>query len=148
MAAMRILFLDDDERRHVAFMGLAPRAWPGAQLVRVFSAADAIAMIEGSPRPFTIALLDHDLCREDILAAPGAPTVVPTGYAVVEHLVGVPVARRPREVIVHSCNTLAATAMEERLLEAARRDRWALRCRRVPFPFLERALLGESTPGG
>lgn len=144
VSVMRVLFLDDDQRRHDSFVGLAVQVWPGAELVRVYTAAAAIAAIDAGTRPFTIALLDHDLSREDLLVAPGAPSVVPTGYAVVEHLVAVPVARRPAEVIVHSCNTLGATAMTDRLLEAARLDGWAMQCRRIPFPLLERALLGGS----
>jgi len=110
-----VLFLDDDQRRHARF-----RLRMGAlghhlrhQLLYVFTAADAIAALRAYEGEITHAFLDHDLCVDDQLVVPGAPSKVPTGMAVVDHIVTM--RQPPPKVTVHSFNYLAALEMCARL---------------------------------
>ncbi|MCA9678717.1 MAG: hypothetical protein KC464_27055 [Myxococcales bacterium] len=105
-------------------------------VLQVFSAAAAIEAIEGSAIPFDEMYLDHDLSTADIMSIVGEPTTVPTGYVVAEHLCSMPMRRRPADVVVHSCNSLAGAAMVELMVAQAATDGWPLRCVHVPFPFL------------
>ena len=110
-----VLFLDDDHERHTHFrarieaLGYAGRR----QLLYVFTAAEAIDALQAHDGEIVEAFLDHDLCEDDHWVAPGAPSKVPTGMAVVEHIVTM---RKPPAVItVHSFNYQAAVAMCARL---------------------------------
>ena len=110
-----VLFLDDDRVRHARFrarievVGYAR----GHQLLYVFTAADAIDALRAHEGRIATAFLDHDLCEDDHWVLPGAPSKVPTGMAVVEHIVTM---RKPPGVItVHSFNYQAALVMCARL---------------------------------
>lgn len=110
-----VLFLDDDHERHAHFrtrieaLGYAGRR----KLLYVFTAAQAIDALLAHDGEVVEAFLDHDLCEDDHWVVPGAPSKVPTGMAVVEHIVTM---RKPPGVItVHSFNYQAAVAMCARL---------------------------------
>jgi hypothetical protein len=110
-----VLFLDDDRWRHDRFrtrveaLGYARRH----RLLYVFTAADAIEALQTHEGAISAAFLDHDLCVEDHWVLPGAPSKVPTGMAVVEHIVTM--SKPPPAITVHSLNHHAAFAMCARL---------------------------------
>jgi hypothetical protein len=126
-----LLFLDDDLDRHWQFrtrvyaLGYAERY----RMIYVFTADEAIRALREHEGEITQAFLDHDLSDDDICVAPGAPTKVPTGMAVIDHIVAM--QRPPDSVIVHSLNYDAAIEMCARL-EALR----TIAVNRVPFPLL------------
>lgn len=110
-----VLFLDDDHARHAHFrarieaLGYARRR----TLLYAFTAAEAIEALQAHDGEVVEAFLDHDLCEDDHWVAPGAPSRVPTGMAVVEHIVTM--RKPPAVVTVHSFNYEAAVAMCARL---------------------------------
>lgn len=109
------LFLDDDPDRHAHFRARveALRHLGYDRILYVFSAAEAIDALRTYDGEIAEAFLDHDLCVEDHWVAPGAPSKVPTGMAVVDYILTM---RRPPAVItVHSFNYEAAVVMCERL---------------------------------
>jgi len=123
-----VLFLDDDHERHHQFrermtaLGCAARY----ELVYVHTASDAIRALDARAGDIAYAFLDHDLSEADILVEVGAPTQVPTGMAVVEHILTM--AQPPRAVVVHKYNFDAAHAMCARLQPHA-----AIAVKRIPF---------------
>ena len=122
------LFLDDDHDRHAHFRARveALRLLGHERILYVFSAAEAIEALRTHEGEITEAFLDHDLCVEDHWVAPGGPSKVPTGMAVVEYIVTM---RRPPSVItVHSFNYDAALVMCERLSALP-----AVAVRQIPF---------------
>jgi hypothetical protein len=110
-----VLFLDDDRWRHDRFrtrveaLGYARRH----RLLYVFTAADAIEALRTHEGAISSAFLDHDLCVEDHWVMPGIPSKVPTGMAVVEHIVTM--TQPPPAITVHSFNHHAAVVMCARL---------------------------------
>ncbi|HMG22462.1 MAG TPA: cyclic-phosphate processing receiver domain-containing protein [Kofleriaceae bacterium] len=123
-----LLFLDDDRDRHAHFrarveaLGYRERH----RLIYVFTAAEAISALQDHEGEIAQAFLDHDLCEDDHWVVPGAPSRVPTGMAVVDHIVTM---RRPPPVItVHSFNYQAALAMCARLAALPR-----VAVKRIPF---------------
>jgi DNA-binding LacI/PurR family transcriptional regulator len=109
------LFLDDDHDRHAHFRARveALRHLGHDRILYVFSAAEAIDALRTHEGQITEAFLDHDLCAEDHWVAPGGPSKVPTGMAVVEYILTM---RQPPAVItVHSFNYEAAVEMCARL---------------------------------
>jgi hypothetical protein len=110
-----VLFLDDDRVRHARFrarieaVGFARRH----QLLYAFTAADAIDALRAHEGAISTAFLDHDLCEDDHWVRPGAPSKVPTGMAVVDHIVTM--RQPPPAITVHSFNHHAAVAMCSRL---------------------------------
>jgi hypothetical protein len=110
-----VLFLDDDRARHAHFrarveaLGYARRH----RVIYVFTAADAIDALRTHEGQIHTAFLDHDLCVDDHWVAPGAPSKVPTGMVVVDHIVTM--RQPPGAVTVHSFNHHAAVAMCARL---------------------------------
>lgn len=126
-----LLFLDDDLNRHWHFrtrvheLGYAGRY----RMIFVFTADEAIRALREHEGEIAQAFLDHDLSEDDICIAPGAPTKVPTGMAVVDHIVTM--QRPPDSVIVHSLNYEAAIEMCARL-EARR----TIAVKRVPFTLM------------
>jgi hypothetical protein len=114
-----ILFLDDMEERHRAFinrfgMNDSIRIW------QVRTAKEAIDLIDrfendGLESRFRQVFLDHDLSLEDIMCPPGGPSHVPTGMDVVDRLVKLPPECRPDETFVHSMNEPAAKVMVNKL---------------------------------
>ena len=110
-----VLFLDDDHARHAHFrarievLGYARRR----RLLYAFTAAEAIKALTAHDGEIVEAFLDHDLCEDDHWVAPGAPSKVPTGMVVVDHILRM---RQPPPIItVHSFNHHAALAMCARL---------------------------------
>lgn len=123
-----VLFLDDDHNRHRHFRArVAELGWGERhRILYVFSAAEAIQALRDHEGDIAQAFLDHDLSEADILVAPGAPTKVPTGMAVVDHILTM--QRPPVAVTVHSLNFDAATEMCARLAKLP-----TVAVRRVPF---------------
>ncbi len=100
---MRILFLDDNEIRHRAFR----RVSIGHVVDHVYTAAEAIARLDRAD-VYDLVYLDHDL---DWQATAGLTPLEETGQHVAEHIVGMPRARRPRAVRVHSFNPVGGPRM-------------------------------------
>jgi hypothetical protein len=124
------LFLDDDHDRHAHFrLFVASRGFLEHQVLHVYTAADAIAALRTYEGEITEAFLDHDLCEDDHWVAPGAPSKVPTGMAVVDHITTM--RRPPGRVTVHSFNQLAAVEMCARLAAVK-----TITVERIPFPLL------------
>jgi DNA-binding LacI/PurR family transcriptional regulator len=122
------LFLDDDHDRHAHFRARAEALGHLGhdRILYVFSAAEAIDALRAHEGEIAEAFLDHDLCVEDHWVAPGAPSKVPTGMAVVDHIVTM---RRPPAVItVHSFNYEAASVMCARLAALG-----SVSVRHIPF---------------
>lgn len=123
-----VLFLDDDRERHARFrlrMGALgyPRRY---HLHYVFTAADAIAALQEHEGEIAHAFLDHDLCEDDHWVVPGAPSKVPTGMMVVDHIVTM--RQPPSRVTVHSFNYHAALEMCSRLARLP-----SMTIQRIPF---------------
>lgn len=109
------LFLDDDRVRHAEFRARveALDRFGHDRILYVFTAAEAIDALRRHDGGIAEAFLDHDLCEDDHWVAPGAPSKVPTGMAVVDYILTM---RRPPAVItVHSFNHDAAVVMCARL---------------------------------
>lgn len=106
---INILFLDDMEKRHEAFMqSFGSGDW---KIWQARTAAEAIDFLMRAE--FVQAFLDHDLSLDDIMCQPGGPSKVPTGMTVVEHIIEMP--KPVPMVIVHSMNEPAAHAMVDKL---------------------------------
>lgn len=123
-----VLFLDDDHQRHGLFRAhVEHRGYPRRfHMLYAFTAAEAIQALREHEGDVLQAFLDHDLSEDDILVAVGAPTKVPTGMTVVDHILQM--ARPPTSVVVHSYNHAAAVEMCARLTALGTID-----VRRIPF---------------
>jgi hypothetical protein len=123
-----VLFLDDDHDRHAHFRACvqARGATADRQILYVFTAAAAIEALRTYEGEIMEAFLDHDLCVADQWVAPGAPSQVPTGMAVVDHIIGM--RRPPARITVHSFNYDAAVEMCARLAAVP-----SIAVERVPF---------------
>jgi hypothetical protein len=131
-----VLFLDDDHHRHAHFRAcVETRGYRrDHQLLYVFTAAAAIDALRTYEGEITEAFLDHDLCVEDQWVAPGAPSKVPTGMAVVDYITTMRLP--PRRITVHSFNHDAAIEMCARLAVIK-----TIAVERIPFhELLERLL--------
>lgn len=123
-----VLFLDDDHERHWQFrtrveaLGYSKHH----RMLYVFSAAEAIAALDAHGDDIVQAFLDHDLSEDDILIEVGAPSKVPTGMTVVDHILAMP--KPPAAVVVHSYNHVAAVEMCARLGALGTVD-----VKRIPF---------------
>jgi hypothetical protein len=93
---MRILFLDDDERRHEEFRKHAA----GHYVLHVYTAAAAIKSLTLEPR-FDVASLDHDL---ELLHYGKDADGYGTGMEVAEFIRIMPRDLRPGLVVIHSWN--------------------------------------------
>ncbi|HET9627749.1 MAG TPA: cyclic-phosphate processing receiver domain-containing protein [Kofleriaceae bacterium] len=126
-----VLFLDDDHSRHALFRERAEELGYGSRykMLYVYSAAQAIEALQAHEGELIRAFLDHDLSEADIMVAVGAPSQVPTGMTVVEHILTM--KQPPVAVTVHSYNEAAAVEMCARLSELGTID-----VRRVPFAVL------------
>lgn len=129
-----ILFLDDMEERHRAFMnkfgmrdGL--RIW---QARSATEAIDILKKVRDHGRIFAQVFLDHDLSIDDIMCPPGGPSKVPTGMDVVDFIINMDLTDQPREVYAHTLNPPAAQEMVRRLSDANFVTKW------VPFDLLVR----------
>jgi CheY-like chemotaxis protein len=123
-----VLFLDDDRHRHAHFRACVEgRGYRrDHRILYVFTAADAIDALRRYEGKITEVFLDHDLCEEDHWVAPGAPSKVPTGMVVVDHITTM--RRPPPRVTVHSFNHDAAVEMCARLAATE-----AIAVERIPF---------------
>lgn len=120
-----ILFLDDDIERHAQFEQAVLRR---PETVRVWAASTAAQAIEILGRvDIAQAVIDHDLCKEDALVLPGAPSKEPTGMVVIDHIIGMEFP--PHDVIVHTFNEPAREEMVRRLAGCGR----IRRVRAIPF---------------
>ena len=119
-----ILFLDDMEWRHQQFGRVADHV-PDVWVQKVFTASSAIALLDSEH--FDQVFLDHDLSEEDIMMDVDAASTVATGMTVVDHILEM--KRPPSQIVVHSCNTVAACRMADKL-EAHPAGIWV---RRIPF---------------
>lgn len=126
-----LLFLDDDHSRHAQFRERADELGYGAKykMIYVHTAAEAIEALQAHEGELIQAFLDHDLSEDDIMVAVGGSSKVPTGMAVVDHILTM--KRPPVSVTVHSYNGPAAVEMCARLSELGTID-----VRRVPFASL------------
>ena len=93
---MRILFLDDDPRRHEEFARIAD----GHSIVHVWRVDEAKAYLDRMR--FDLCCLDNDLATE----AFGRE-----GYEVAEYIAAAPRSRRPARVLIHSWNETRARDM-------------------------------------
>jgi hypothetical protein len=123
-----VLFLDDDHTRHWQFRTRVEELGYGKRyrMLYVFSAAEAIEALNDHAGEIVQAFLDHDLSEDDILIEVGAPSKVPTGMTVVDHILTM--ARPPEAVIVHSYNQVAAVEMCARLTALG-----TVAVQRIPF---------------
>src|SRR5262245_57613487 len=124
-----VLFLDDDHDRHAHFRACVAARGRGERVLYVFTAVAAVEALRSYEGEITEAFLDHDLCEDDHWVAPGAPSKVPTGMVVVDHIVTM--ARPPARVTVHSFNHVAAIEMCARLSALK-----TIAVERIPFPLL------------
>jgi len=117
------LFLDDSDERHEAFSNIV-RSFGIVKCIHARTAWEAIeqlarAALQGER--FELAFLDHDLGDDEKNG---------TGMDVVDSIVDeLEPAERPREVIVHSENVVAAPRMVVRLQDRAP----DILTRRIPF---------------
>jgi NAD+-processing family protein with receiver domain len=118
---VRILFLDDDPKRHELFA----RAHIGHQVTFVWGVFDAVRALGASEcagEPFDYACLDHDLGGHQMVESGEA-----TGYEVAQHIAFMTTEARPRRVVVHSFNPVGAQNMVRLLADAG------VPCIRAPF---------------
>jgi len=104
---MRVLVLDDDRSRLVAFR----RSLIGAVVKCVEHVADCIRELE-SNEIFDFVFLDHDL--DGKVYVPSGPG---TGYEVVQWIKNHP-EKMPKHVILHTLNEIGAACMVEELPKA------------------------------
>lgn len=93
---MRILFLDDDPRRHDQFARIAD----GHSIVHAWRVDEAKALLDRSR--FDLCCLDNDLETEGYERE---------GYEVALHIAAAPRSRRPTRVLIHSWNETRARDM-------------------------------------
>lgn len=110
-----VLFLDDMEWRHIEFAKIVDHM-PNVYLSAVYTAAGAIELLDSGH--FDQVFLDHDL---DPMA---------NGMAVVDHIMAM--THPPSQIVIHSCNTIAACRMAA-TLEEHPAGIWV---RRLAFPEL------------
>lgn len=103
---MRILILEDSKERIEQFK----RKLIGKLVTYVEETGECIKILEDEP-VFDYAFLDHDLSVDISLPRKG------TGYEVAEWIANNP-SKAPRQIIIHSLNTIGATAMMTRLKDA------------------------------
>lgn len=133
----RVLFLDDMKWRHSEFRN---RVWntDDVRVFHVYTSEDAVILLQRLE--FDQVFLDHDLSEEDIMVDVGVKSSVPTGMAVVDHIMTM--ENPPQDIIIHSCNGPAAIEMEIRL---AGHPAGIKLLRRIPFPHLIQLLEAVSS---
>ena len=104
---MKILFFDDDIKRHKKFS----RGVIGHKVTFVFNVSDAIKAL--NEEIFDVIYLDHDMLP-GIHQEPGSET----GWAVAQHIAKLPREQFPLSVIVHSYNRKAAELMTRHINKA------------------------------
>jgi len=104
---LRILILDDDENRHVAFS----KQLIGNVVVHALTAEQAIYQLERHG-PWDVVFLDHDLGGSQMVeSGPG------TGYEVAQWLAGHE-DKQPKTIILHTYNPVGAQNMKACLPQA------------------------------
>lgn len=128
----RVLFLDDMAWRHSEFAkALFKRGVERVEVHRAWTAEEAVEFLH--MYDFDQVFLDHDLHENDVMVVVGERSEVPTGMAVVDHIVAM--ENPPKDIIVHSLNGPARFEMCRRLEE-----RGGIRVRNLPFHDLLRLL--------
>ncbi|MGE0608824.1 MAG: cyclic-phosphate processing receiver domain-containing protein [Pirellulales bacterium] len=109
---MRVVLLEDDDRRVAAMRERLADRFPQFELVVTDNAKDCIAAIADSFDRILLVSLDHDLV---LLPSKNGGSIDPgTGREVADDLAG----RTPSfPVIVHTSNSIAGDGMEFRLVE-------------------------------
>jgi len=102
----RVLVLDDDQNRHLAFQ----QSLIGMIVERAYTAEEAIKQLQS--HPFDVVFLDHDLGGK-VMVASGKGT----GYEVAKWLRNNP-HRMPKQIIIHSFNPVGAQNMKTMLPSA------------------------------
>lgn len=122
---MRILFLDDDPRRHAEFARLAA----GHSIVHAWRVDEATALLDQGA--FDLCCLDNDLETEGYERE---------GIEVARHIATGPRSRRPRRVLIHSWNETRAQQMYD-VLSPLYGERSLSR-----IPFGEFTTVGDDAP--
>jgi hypothetical protein len=121
LVTRRLLFLDDNPDRHVAFGTMSP----GCSIVHVWTARECIDALCREGETFDCAFLDHDLDGEIyVTEIEGSGTEV--AYYVRDQL---PAERLPRSFVVHSLNPAGAERMREAISQRG------VPTERVPFSY-------------
>ena len=113
-AALRVLLLDDDERRHEWFA----RRFAGDQLDIAVEPSAAIELLAANP--YDAIFLDHDLLPEHY-RTPEPTDEERTGYAVAAWLAARPDVQPASTIIVHTRNANGALKMVRKMRAAGRR---------------------------
>jgi len=121
--SLRVLLLDDDERRHDWFAA----RFAGDQLDIAVAPADAIALL--GTHDYDAIFLDHDLLPEHYRTT-DARDDERTGYAVAAWLAARPDVQPATTIIVHTRNANGALRMVQAMRAAGRRAEY------VPWPRL------------
>jgi CheY-like chemotaxis protein len=113
-AVLRVLLLDDDERRHEWFA----QRFAGDQLDIASEPNTAIALLVA--KPYDAIFLDHDLLPEHY-RTPEPTDEERTGYAVAAWLAARPEVQPASTIIVHTRNANGALKMVRKMRAAGRR---------------------------
>jgi CheY-like chemotaxis protein len=113
-APLRVLLLDDDERRHDWFV----RRFADDQLDIAVEPSAAIELLAANP--YDAIFLDHDLLPEHY-RAPEPTDEERTGYAVAAWLAARPDVQPATTIIVHTRNASGALKMVRAMRDAGRR---------------------------
>jgi hypothetical protein len=126
----KVLFLDDNQQRHMFFEGYNMRGKPGVSIRHAYTADQARAILADED-DWDEIWLDHDLTLEDYMKT--IKESAKNGYSVAKYMAykaGVEGWRMDKtEVIVHSWNDFAAEMMVEVLKDAG----WSVRAERFPI---------------
>jgi CheY-like chemotaxis protein len=118
---LKILFLDDEPYRHKEFAQKAV----GNVVIHVYTADEAIDVLESFPKDFDLIMLDHDLC--DVDKGKTEKFVQATGLKVARYIAANKKRFLPATIIVHSLNPPGAANMIAELLAVG------LTCYHIPF---------------
>lgn len=103
---MKILFLDDDERRHELYKKYFDANKNNDDILyQTYTAKDTINLLN-TESPFDVVQLDHDLGGEVYVTR-----IEETGYEVALFIETMEVKKLPRTVVIHSYNTSGALRM-------------------------------------
>ena len=106
----RVLVLDDDQDRHDGF----DKIFPGGQVIHALDYEEFKSALPLGP--FDLVCLDHDLGST---ADPDGNVVLrKSGMDAAQALVDLPPQLRPKQVLVHSHNSIASPKMVQVLRDA------------------------------
>ena len=109
MKNKKLLFLDDDENRHVEMKKRVPLAMDAStETIYVYTVEECIDALENKG-PFDLVMLDHDLGGRVYVKE-----VIGTGTEVAEYIRDkLDKDKRPSSIIIHSWNPPGAKRMRE-----------------------------------